>query len=128
MIRVRSMGLKSQTLADDTPSSKEAFERGVTTNDHFAGRDRVGDLRLQDGETEVRRLVGSLDTTDSFERSEEAESLGADLAAASEPFYRPELVERLRRQVSEGRYFVPADQIVEKLLGRLIVQRVAAAA
>jgi anti-sigma28 factor (negative regulator of flagellin synthesis) len=70
----------------------------------------------------------TFDTTDSFERSDEATSLATDLAAASEPFYRPELVERLRRQVSEGRYFVPADQIVEKLLGRLIVQRVAAAA
>ncbi len=70
----------------------------------------------------------ALDTADSFERSDQAEALGADLAAASEPFYRPELVERLRRQVSEGRYFVPTDQIVEKLLGRLIVQRVAAAA
>jgi anti-sigma28 factor (negative regulator of flagellin synthesis) len=70
----------------------------------------------------------AVETADSFERSEAAASLGADLAAASEPFYRPELVERLRRQVSEGRYFVPADEIVEKLLGRLIVQRVAAAA
>jgi len=68
------------------------------------------------------------DTTDSFERSEAAAALADDLAAASDPFYRPDLVERLRRQVSEGRYFVPAEQIVEKLLGRLIVQQIAAAA
>ena len=70
----------------------------------------------------------AVETADSFERSEVASSLGADFAAASEPFYRPELVERLRRQVAEGRYFVPADEIVEKLLGRLIVQKLAAAA
>ncbi len=70
----------------------------------------------------------SYDATDSFERSDAAQALAEEFAAASEPFYRPDLVERLRRQVSEGRYFVPADQIVEKMLGRLIVQRLAAAA
>ncbi len=66
--------------------------------------------------------------TDSYERSEAAASLATDFAEASEPFYRRDLVERLRRQVSDGRYFVPAEEIVEKLLGRLIVQRLAAAA
>jgi len=70
----------------------------------------------------------SFDTTDSFERSEAAASLAADFAEATEPFYRRDLVERLKRQVSDGRYFVPAEEIVEKLLGRLIVQRLAAAA
>ena len=70
----------------------------------------------------------TLDAADSFERSDAASALAEDLAAASEPFYRPDLVERLRKQVSEGRYFVPADQIVEKLLGRLIVERLATAA
>jgi anti-sigma28 factor (negative regulator of flagellin synthesis) len=31
------------------------------------------------------------------------------------------LVNRLRYQISEGRYFVPTEEIVEKLLGRLLV-------
>jgi anti-sigma28 factor (negative regulator of flagellin synthesis) len=63
-----------------------------------------------------------LDTTDSFERSDAASSLGSTFAsAATEPFYRPDLVDRLRYQISEGRYFVPTEEIVEKLLGRLLV-------
>ncbi len=64
----------------------------------------------------------AVETADSFDPSEEAASLGELLSAAiSEPFYRPALVERLRRQLSEGRYYVSTDEIVEKLLGRLIV-------
>jgi anti-sigma28 factor (negative regulator of flagellin synthesis) len=63
-----------------------------------------------------------LDTTDSFERSDAASSLGTFRSAAtSEPFYRPDLVDRLRYQISEGRYFVPTEEIVEKLIGRLLV-------
>jgi anti-sigma28 factor (negative regulator of flagellin synthesis) len=61
------------------------------------------------------------DTTDSFERSDAASSLGSFQSAAAEPFYRPDLVDRLRYQISEGRYFVPTEEIVEKLLGRLLV-------
>ncbi len=60
-------------------------------------------------------------TADSFERSDAASSLGTFKTAAIEPFYRPDLVGRLRYQISEGRYFVPTEEIVEKLLGRLIV-------
>ncbi|HEY0383392.1 MAG TPA: flagellar biosynthesis anti-sigma factor FlgM [Candidatus Elarobacter sp.] len=62
-----------------------------------------------------------LDTTDSFERSDAASSLGSFQSAAAEPFYRPDLVDRLRYQISEGRYFVPTEEIVEKLIGRLLV-------
>jgi anti-sigma28 factor (negative regulator of flagellin synthesis) len=62
-----------------------------------------------------------LDTTDSFERSDAASSLVTFGSAATEPFYRPDLVDRLRYQISEGRYFVPTEEIVEKLLGRLLV-------
>jgi anti-sigma28 factor (negative regulator of flagellin synthesis) len=59
---------------------------------------------------------------DSFERSEAAMSLGTFWAAATaEPFYRHSVVAELGRRISEGQYFVPAEQIVEKLLGRLIV-------
>lgn len=78
----------------------------------------------------VRRksAPSSVTSKDSYERSEAAASLGADLSTAiAEPFYRPDLVEQLRRQVSDGRYFVPAEQIVEKMLGRLIVEVAAAA-
>jgi anti-sigma28 factor (negative regulator of flagellin synthesis) len=61
-------------------------------------------------------------SADSFERSEAAASLGSlFVGSASEPFYRPDLVEDLRRQISAGHYYVPTEEIVEKLLGRLIV-------
>ena len=65
--------------------------------------------------------AASLDTADSFERSDAASSLGSFQTAATEPFYRPDLVDRLRYQINEGRYFVPTEEIVEKLLGRLLV-------
>ena len=58
---------------------------------------------------------------DSFERSEAAASLTGLLTSSPEPFYRQGLVEELGRQISEGRYFVPTEDIVEKLLGRLLV-------
>jgi anti-sigma28 factor (negative regulator of flagellin synthesis) len=64
---------------------------------------------------------------DSFEKSEAAASLtGLLTGATAQPFYRPDLVDDLRRRISEGQYFVPTDQIVEKLLGRLIVEFAAA--
>ena len=62
-----------------------------------------------------------LDSTDSFERSDAASSLTSFQSAAAEPFYRPDLVDRLRYQISEGRYFVPTEEIVERLLGRLLI-------
>jgi anti-sigma28 factor (negative regulator of flagellin synthesis) len=62
-----------------------------------------------------------VDEPDSFERSEAASALGA-LFEASEPFYRPDLVEELRRRISEGRYYVASEDIVDRLLGRLIVE------
>ncbi len=63
----------------------------------------------------------SLDPSDSFEASDAASTLGAYQSAAAETFYRPDLVDRLRYQISEGRYFVPTEEIVDKLLGRLLV-------
>lgn len=69
----------------------------------------------------------AFDTADSYERSEAATALAPlTNAVAAEPFYRPNLVEHLRRQISDGHYFVPAEQIVEKLLGRLLVEATAA--
>jgi anti-sigma28 factor (negative regulator of flagellin synthesis) len=72
--------------------------------------------------------IDTIDTSDSFERSAAAASLASVLTAStSEPFYRNDLVEHLRRQISENRYFVPSQEIVEKLLGRLIVEFAVAA-
>ncbi|MGD1065773.1 MAG: flagellar biosynthesis anti-sigma factor FlgM [Vulcanimicrobiaceae bacterium] len=65
----------------------------------------------------------AFDTADSFERSEAAQSLAASFfSAMAEPFYRPDLVDDLQRRISEGRYYVPSEEIVDKLLGRLIVE------
>ena len=67
-------------------------------------------------------IATAVETADSFDPSEEAAALGELFASATaEPFYRPALVERLRRQIADGRYHVSTDQIVEKLLGRLII-------
>jgi hypothetical protein len=64
---------------------------------------------------------------DGYEHAEEPAALWAfSQAVAAEPFYRPTLVSDLNRRISEGRYFVPADQIVEKLLNRLIAEAVLA--
>jgi anti-sigma28 factor (negative regulator of flagellin synthesis) len=71
--------------------------------------------------------VAGSNTADSFERSEAAASLSSLLTSSPEPFYRHSLVDELGRQISEGRYFVPTDQIVEKMLGRLIVEAAVAA-
>ena len=49
------------------------------------------------------------------------------VTSSPEPFYRHALVEELGRQISEGRYFVPTHEIVEKMLGRLIVEAAIAA-
>jgi anti-sigma28 factor (negative regulator of flagellin synthesis) len=47
-------------------------------------------------------------------------------AATSEPFYRPQLVDDLQRRISEGKYYVPSEDIVDKMLGRLMVEAAAA--
>jgi anti-sigma28 factor (negative regulator of flagellin synthesis) len=41
-------------------------------------------------------------------------------AFVSQPYYRETVVRELRRRIAEGRYYVPTEQIVEKILGRLI--------
>lgn len=62
------------------------------------------------------------DTADSFDRSETAEALlGIAHTTAAEPFYRTDLVHALCRRIADGRYFVPSEEIVDALLGRLIV-------
>jgi anti-sigma28 factor (negative regulator of flagellin synthesis) len=65
----------------------------------------------------------SSDTEVSYASSTEAASF-AEMAASvtGEPMYREALVKDLARRVSEGKYFVPSEQIVEKLLGRLVLE------
>ena len=75
----------------------------------------------------VKRKAGvstlAFDTADRFEQSDAASLLGSlGLTTLADPFYRPDLVEDLRRRISEGKYFVPAEDIVDKLLGRLLVE------
>jgi anti-sigma28 factor (negative regulator of flagellin synthesis) len=59
--------------------------------------------------------------------STEASSF-AEMAAhiAQEPMYREALVNDLQRRIAEGKYYVPAEAIVEKLLGRLVLESVSA--
>jgi anti-sigma28 factor (negative regulator of flagellin synthesis) len=61
--------------------------------------------------------------TDSFSPSEEASTLNALRDQVIEkPYYRERLVNKLKRRIEEGNYYVPTEQIVEKMLGRLIVE------
>ena len=60
---------------------------------------------------------------DRYEASSDISAFSAFAASVfAEPLYRTKLVSELQRRISEGRYFVPADQIVEKMIGRLIVE------
>ena len=59
----------------------------------------------------------------SFDGSEAAASLAAlSQSLAADPYYRTDLVESLQRRISAGQYYVPSEDIVDKLLGRLIVE------
>lgn len=61
--------------------------------------------------------------TDRYEHSTETTFLPAFAQRIfSEPFYRSNLVSDLQRRISEGKYYVPAEHIVEKLLGRLFAE------
>jgi anti-sigma28 factor (negative regulator of flagellin synthesis) len=55
--------------------------------------------------------------------SSEASSF-AEMAAhvAAEPMYREALVKDLQQRIAQGKYYVPSEQIVEKLLGRLVLE------
>ena len=55
--------------------------------------------------------------------SSEAASF-AEMAAgvAAEPMYREALVNDLQQRIAQGKYYVPSEQIVEKLLGRLVLE------
>ena len=44
---------------------------------------------------------------------------------ASQPYYREAAVADLRQRIAEGKYYVPTEQVVEKILGRLIADAAA---
>ena len=48
----------------------------------------------------------------------------AELAAnvTAEPMYREALVKDLQQRIAQGKYYVPSEQIVERLLGRLVLE------
>lgn len=58
-------------------------------------------------------------TTDPLNVSDLRESF------ASQPYYREAVVSDLQRRIAEGRYYVPTEQIVEKILGRLFADAAA---
>jgi len=65
--------------------------------------------------------------TDRYEATSDLSMFSALASSVfADPMYRTNLVSELHRRISEGRYFVPADEIVEKLIGRLIVEAIAA--
>lgn len=80
-------------------------------------------LRKRKVETTDSTPVEEASETDLYVTSGEAASL-ADLKALvlAQPLYREALVRELRRRVAEGKYYVPAEQIVERLLGRLVLE------
>jgi anti-sigma28 factor (negative regulator of flagellin synthesis) len=69
---------------------------------------------------------GVTSSSDVLELSGETLNVG-DLreAFASQPYYREAAVADLRQRIAEGKYYVPTDQIVEKILGRLIADAAA---
>ena len=56
---------------------------------------------------------------DTFEASQTLLSLTDDLR---QPYFRSDLVSDLQRRIAEGQYYVASDQIVEKMLGRLVAE------
>lgn len=45
----------------------------------------------------------------------------------AQPYYRQRLVNELKRRIEEGSYWVPAEEIVERMLRRLVVENIAQA-
>jgi anti-sigma28 factor (negative regulator of flagellin synthesis) len=43
-------------------------------------------------------------------------------SVTAEPMYRDALVKDLQQRIAQGKYYVPSEQIVEKLLGRLVLE------
>ena len=75
----------------------------------------------------VAATRGTVDASDAFSISKDA-LLMSKVRASYErlPDVREDRVRELRRRISEGRYYVPTDLIVEKILGRLLSESVPA--
>src|SRR5579872_5936223 len=66
--------------------------------------------------------------SDSFSPSDEAAMLTAlREQVIAQPYYRQRLVNELKRRIEEGSYWVPAEEIVERMLRRLVVENIASA-
>jgi anti-sigma28 factor (negative regulator of flagellin synthesis) len=66
--------------------------------------------------------------SDSFSPSDEAAMLTAlREQVIAQPYYRQRLVNELKRRIQEGSYWVPAEEIVERMLRRLVVENIASA-
>jgi flagellar biosynthesis anti-sigma factor FlgM len=64
--------------------------------------------------------------SDSFSPSDEAAMLTAlREQVVAQPYYRQRLVNELKRRIEEGSYWVPAEEIVERMLRRLVVENIA---
>ena len=71
----------------------------------------------------ARKRVASQGTSDSYESGGEGFSLSAFAAdVIATPFFREELVNELGRRISQGKYFVPSEQIVARILGRMFAE------
>jgi|SRR5579872_5734381 len=66
--------------------------------------------------------------SDSFSPSDEAAMLTSlREQVVAQPYYRQRLVNELKRRIEEGSYWVPAEEIVERMLRRLVVENIAQA-
>ena len=66
--------------------------------------------------------------SDSFSPSDEAAMLTAlREQVIAQPYYRQRLVNELKKRIEEGSYWVPAEEIVERMLRRLVVENIAQA-
>jgi len=70
--------------------------------------------------TRVGAVSNDTDRTELSEGSTALASFFSEVMA--EPFYRTSLVNELQHRISEGKYYVPTDQIVEKMIGRMVVE------
>jgi anti-sigma28 factor (negative regulator of flagellin synthesis) len=67
-------------------------------------------------------------SSDEFLPSDEAAMLTAlREQVIAQPYYRQRLVNELKRRIEEGSYWVPAEEIVERMLRRLVVENIAQA-
>lgn len=70
----------------------------------------------------ARKRVASQGISDSYELGEGFSLSGFAADVIATPFFREELVNELGRRISQGKYFVPSEQIVARILGRLFAE------